>query len=35
MDNEISQLLLFAILCVVAIVIADWAMRPKDSGHDD
>lgn len=35
MDNEISQSLLFAILCVVAIVVADWAMRPKDRDHDD
>ncbi len=35
MDNEISQLLLLGIFCVVAIVIADWAMRPKDRDHDD
>lgn len=35
MDNEISQLLLLAILCVVAIIAADWAMRPKDPDHDN
>jgi len=35
MDNEISQLLLLAILSVVAILIADWAMRPKNRDHDD
>jgi hypothetical protein len=35
MDNEISQLLLFAILRVVAIVLADWAIRPKDCNDDD
>ena len=35
MDNEISQLLLLAILCVLAIVVADWAMRPKDRNDDD
>jgi hypothetical protein len=35
MDNEISQLLLLAIFCVVAILITDWAMRPKDRDHDD
>jgi hypothetical protein len=35
MDNEISQLLLLAIFCVVAIVAADWAMRPKDRDDDD
>jgi hypothetical protein len=35
MENEISQLLLLAILCVVAIVIADWAMRPRDRDRDD
>jgi hypothetical protein len=35
MENEISQLLLLAIFCVVAIVIADWATRPKDRDDDD
>lgn len=35
MDNEISQLLLLAIFCVAAILIADWATRPRDRGHDD
>jgi hypothetical protein len=35
MDNEISQLLLLAIFCITAIVIADWAMRPKDRKDDD
>jgi hypothetical protein len=35
MEKEISQLLLLAIFCVVAIVIADWAMRPRDRDHDD
>ncbi len=35
MNNEISQLLLLAILCIAAIVIADWAMRPKDRDDDD
>jgi hypothetical protein len=34
-ENEISQLLLLAISCVVAIVIADWAMRPGDRDDDD
>ncbi len=35
MDNEISQLLLLAIFCVLAIVIADWAMRPNNRNDDD
>ena len=35
MESEISQLLLLAIFCVVAIVLADWAMRPKDRDDDD
>ena len=35
MQDEISQLLLLAILCVVAIVVADWAMRPKNRNDDD
>jgi len=35
MNNEISQLLLLAIFCVVAIVLADWAMRPKNRDDDD
>jgi hypothetical protein len=35
MQNEISGLLLLAIFCVVAIVVADWAMRPKDRDDDD
>jgi hypothetical protein len=35
MDNEISQLLLLAILCIAAILVADWAMRPKDHDRDD
>jgi len=35
MDNEISQLLLLAIFSVLAIVIADWALRPKDRDDDD
>jgi len=35
MDNEISQLLLLAIFCVLAIVVADWAIRPKDRNDDD
>jgi hypothetical protein len=35
MDNEISELLLLAIFCVLAIVVADWAMRPKDRNDDD
>jgi hypothetical protein len=35
MDNEMSQLLLLAIFCIAAIVIADWAMRPKDRNDDD
>ena len=35
MENEISQLLLLAILCVLAIVIADWAMRPSNRDDDD
>jgi len=35
MGNEISQLLMLAILGVVAILIADWAMRPKDRKDDD
>jgi len=35
MDNEISQLLLLAILCVATIVIADWVLRPKDRDDDD
>jgi hypothetical protein len=35
MGNEINQLLMLAILGVVAILIADWAMRPKDRKDDD
>jgi hypothetical protein len=35
MGNEISQLLMLAILSVVAILVADWAMRPKDRKDDD
>jgi hypothetical protein len=35
MQNEISQLLLLAVFCVVAIVLADWAMRPRDRDRDD
>jgi hypothetical protein len=35
MESEISRLLLLAIFCVVAIVLADWAMRPKDRDDDD
>ncbi len=35
MENEISQLLLLTIFCVVAIVIADWAMRPRNRDDDD
>jgi hypothetical protein len=35
MNNEISQLLLLAIFCIAAIVIADWAIRPKDRDDDD
>jgi hypothetical protein len=35
MGNEISQLLMLAILSVVTILIADWAMRPKDRAPDD
>jgi hypothetical protein len=35
MQSEISQLLLLAIFCVVAIVVADWAMQPKDRDDDD
>jgi hypothetical protein len=35
MESEISQLLLLAIFCVVAIVVADWAIRPRDRNDDD
>jgi hypothetical protein len=35
MESEISQLLLLAIFCVVAIVIADWSMRPRNRDDDD
>jgi hypothetical protein len=35
MESEISQLLLLAIFCVVAIVVADWAMRPRDRNDED
>jgi len=34
-ESEISKLLLLAIFCVMAIVVADWAMRPKDRDDDD
>jgi len=34
MDNEISQLLLIAIFFLMAILLADWATRPKDSDDD-
>ena len=35
MDNEISELLLIAIFFVMAILLADWATRPKDPSDDD
>ena len=35
MSDEISGLLLLAMFCVVAILMADWAMRPKDRDDDD
>jgi hypothetical protein len=35
MDDEISRLLLLAIFYVAAIVIADWAMQPKDPSDDN
>jgi hypothetical protein len=35
MDNELSELLLLAIFFLMAILLADWAMRPKDRGDDD
>ena len=35
MGNEISQLLMLAILGVVAILIADRAMQPKDRDDHD
>ncbi len=35
MDNGISKLLLLAIFCVVAILVADWAMRPRDRDDGD
>jgi hypothetical protein len=35
MENEISELLLLAMFCVVALLIADWAMRPSDRDDDD
>jgi hypothetical protein len=34
MNDEISQLLLLAILCITAIGIADWAIRPKKRDDD-
>jgi hypothetical protein len=35
MKDEISCLLLLAILFLVAILMADWATRPKDRDHGD
>jgi hypothetical protein len=35
MNNEITQLLLLAIFFIAAIVVADWAIRPKDPDDDD
>jgi hypothetical protein len=35
MDNDINQLLLVALFCIVALLIVDWAMRPKDRDRDD
>jgi hypothetical protein len=35
MNDEISCLLLLAIFCVLAILTADWAMRPKHRDDDD
>ncbi len=35
MHDEISVLLLLAIFCIAAIVIADWTLRPKDRDDDD
>ena len=35
MENEISQSLLLAIFCLVAVVIADWAIQPRDRDDDD
>jgi hypothetical protein len=34
MSDEISCLLLLAMFCVVAILMADWAMRPRDRDDD-
>jgi hypothetical protein len=35
MQDEISLLLLLAIFCITAIVLVDWAMRPKNHNDDD
>ena len=35
MGNEISQLLMLAIFSALTILVADWAMRPKDRAPDD
>lgn len=35
MEKKISQLLLLEIFWVVAIVIPDFAMRPRDRDDDD
>ena len=35
MSDEISSLLLLAMFCIVAILMADWAMRSRDRDDDD
>ena len=35
MENDISQLSLLVIFCVIAIVITDFALRPRDRDGDD
>jgi hypothetical protein len=35
MTDEISRLLLLAIFCITAIVVADWTMRPRDRDDED
>jgi hypothetical protein len=34
-ENQISRLLLLAIFHVVAVLIADWAMWPKNRDDDE
>ena len=35
MNDDINLLLLLAIFCIAAILVADWTVRPRDRDDDD